>query len=119
MKGGEQRGRERGRRSEEKVRRRRERERESGSERAFSAEVSRGSCALCVVSAGLLQVVRCWMDWKRKRRGWLWLPLTHSLTQGNKRALRSGSGRLQAATMTTVKGLEFADAGSLRDCAII
>lgn len=104
MKGGEQRGRERGSRSEEKVRRRRERERESGSERAFSAEVSRGSCALCVVSAGLLQVVRCWMDWKRKRRGWLWLPLTHSLTQGNKRALRSGSGRLQAATMADDHG---------------
>lgn len=47
------------------------------------------------------------------------LALAASLTQGNKRALRSGSGRLQAATMTTVKGLEFADAGSLRDCAII
>jgi hypothetical protein len=43
----------------EKARRRRERF-ESGSERAFSGEVSRGSCAvlccavpLCVVSAGL------------------------------------------------------------------
>lgn len=83
MKGGEQRGRERGSRSEEKVRRRRERERESGSERAFSAEVSRGSCALCVVSAGLLQVVRCWMDWKRKRRGWLWLPLSRRETSGH------------------------------------